>query len=89
MTDTGIKIGPTKEIIVSARDRIVVKTDDFGTVYRITLLNDNQQLAGGFSVEVNSGPGINQGYGRRGLLLSKISGDDKCKYAVFRLMKWP
>jgi hypothetical protein len=41
----------TKEIVVSARDRIVIKTDDFpvGTtelIYRITLLDDNQQMAG-------------------------------------------
>jgi hypothetical protein len=40
----------TKEIVVSARDRIVIKTDDFpvGTtelIYRITLLDDNQQMA--------------------------------------------
>jgi hypothetical protein len=35
-----------------------------------------------FSVEVNSGSYWNKsGYGRRGLF--KISGDDKCKYAVF------
>jgi hypothetical protein len=40
----------TKEVIVSARDRIVIKTDDFpvGTtelIYRITLLDDNQKIA--------------------------------------------
>jgi hypothetical protein len=40
----------TKEIVVSARDRIVIKTDfPVGTtelIYRITLLDDNQQMAG-------------------------------------------
>ncbi len=41
----------TEEITVSARDRIVIKTQDFpeGTtevVYRITLLDKNQQMAG-------------------------------------------
>ena len=41
----------TKEITVSARDKIIVKTDDFpvGTtelIYRITILDENQQLAG-------------------------------------------
>jgi hypothetical protein len=47
------KRATTKEIVVSARDRII-KTDDFpvGTtelIYRITLLDDNQQMAGSFS----------------------------------------
>jgi tetratricopeptide (TPR) repeat protein len=81
----------TKEIIVSARDRIVVKTDDFpiGTtelIYRITLLNDNQQLAGSLVSVLKSIPdptGISQGTAGAVFLLSKISGDDKCKYAVF------
>ena len=41
----------TKEIVVSARDRIVIKSDDLPTgtteiVYRITLLDENQQMAG-------------------------------------------
>jgi hypothetical protein len=39
----------TKEVIVSARDRIVIKTDDFPVttelIYRITLLDDNQKIA--------------------------------------------
>ena len=43
----------TKEIIVSARDRIVLKTEDLpvGTteiVYRITLLDENQQMSNCF-----------------------------------------
>ena len=81
----------TKEIIVSARDRIVVKTDDFpiGTtelIYRITLLDDNQQLAGSLVSVLKSIPdptGISQGSAGAVFLLSKISGDDKCRYAVF------
>jgi len=81
----------TKEVIVSARDRIVVKTDDFpvGTtelIYRITLLDDNQQLAGSLVSVLKSIPdptGISQGSAGAVFLLSKISGDDKCRYAVF------
>jgi hypothetical protein len=81
----------TKEIIVSARDRIVIKTDDFpiGTtelIYRITLLNDNQQMAGSLVSVLKSIPdptGISQGTAGAVFLLSKISGDDECKYAVF------
>jgi tetratricopeptide (TPR) repeat protein len=81
----------TKEIIVSARDRIVIKTDDFpiGTtelIYRITLLDDNQQLAGSLVSVLKSIPdptGISQGSAGAIFLLSKISGEDKCKYAVF------
>lgn len=81
----------TKEIIVSARDRIVVKTDDFpiGTtelIYRITLLDDNQQLAGSLVSVLKSIPdptGISQGSAGAVFLMSKISGDDKCRYAVF------
>jgi tetratricopeptide (TPR) repeat protein len=80
-----------KEIIVSARDRIIIKTDDFpiGTtelIYRITLLDDNQQLAGSLVSVLKSIPdptGISQGSAGAVFLLSKISGDDKCKYAIF------
>jgi hypothetical protein len=48
--DIGTKKEPQQKIVVSARDRIVIKTDDFpvGTtelIYRITLLDDNQQMA--------------------------------------------
>lgn len=81
----------TKEIIVSARDRIIVKTDDFpaGTtelIYRITLLDDNQQMANSLVSVLKSIPdptGISQGSAGAVFLLSKISGDDKCKYAIF------
>lgn len=81
----------TKEIVVSARDRIVFKTEDFpvGTtevVYRITILNENQQLANSLVSVLKSIPdptGISQGSAGAVFLLSKISGDDKCKYAIF------
>ena len=81
----------TKEIIVSARDRIVIKTDDFpiGTtevVYRITLLDENQQMANSLVSVLKAIPdptGISQGSAGAVFLMSKISGADKCKYAIF------
>lgn len=81
----------TKEITLGAGDRIVVKTEDFpkGTtevVYRITTLDDNQQLAGSLVSLLKSIPdpsGISQGSAGAVFIVSKISGDDKCKYAVF------
>ena len=81
----------TEEISVSARDRIVIKTQDFpeGTtevVYRLTLLDKNQQMAGSLVSVLKAIPdptGISQGSAGAVFILSKISGDDKCKYAVF------
>jgi tetratricopeptide (TPR) repeat protein len=81
----------TKEIRVSARDRIVIKTEDLplGTteiVYRITLLDENQQLASSLVSVLKSIPdptGISQGSAGAVFVLSKISGDDKCTYAIF------
>ncbi|PKB18597.1 tetratricopeptide repeat protein [Flavobacterium sp. 5] len=81
----------TKEIKVSARDRIVVQIDDLplGTteiVYRITLLDENQQLASSLVSVLKSIPdptGISQGSAGAVFVLSKISGDDKCTYAIF------
>ena len=80
-----------KEIIVAARDRIVIKTDDFpvGTtelIYRITLLDDNQQLATSLVSVLKAIPdptGISQGSAGAVFLLSKVSGDDKAKYTIF------
>ena len=85
-----------KEIVVSARDRIVIKTEDFpvGTtevVYRITLLDQNQQLANSLVSLLKSIPdptGISQGSAGAVFLLSKISGDDKCRYAIFSNEIW-
>ena len=81
----------TEEISVSARDRIVIKTQDFpeGTtevVYRISLLDKNQQMASSLVSVLKAIPdptGISQGSAGAVFILSKISGDDKCKYAVF------
>jgi tetratricopeptide (TPR) repeat protein len=81
----------TKEINVSARDRIIIKTEDLplGTteiVYRITLLDENQKLASSLVSVLKSIPdptGISQGSAGAVFVLSKISGDDKCTYAIF------
>lgn len=81
----------SKEIIVSARDRIVIKTDDLpiGTtevVFRITLLDGNQQMSSSLVSILKAIPdptGISQGSAGAVFLLSKISGEDKCKYAIF------
>jgi hypothetical protein len=81
----------TKEIILTARDRIVIKTDDFpaGTtelIYRITLLDDNQKIASSLVSLLKAIPdptGISQGSAGAVFLLSRISGDDKSKYAIF------
>ncbi|WP_417941588.1 tetratricopeptide repeat protein [Flavobacterium sp. RS13.1] len=81
----------TKEIIVSAGDRITVKTEDLpvGTtevVYRVTLLDENQQMANSLVNVLKAIPdpyGIGQGSAGAVLLMSKISGDDKCTYALF------
>ncbi|MEO8239359.1 MAG: hypothetical protein ABI576_14745 [Flavobacterium sp.] len=81
----------TKEIIVSARDRITIKTEDLpvGTteiVYRITLLDENQEMANSLVSVLKAIPdptGISQGSAGAVFLMSKISGDDKCTYALF------
>ena len=81
----------TEEVTVSARNRIIIKTQDFpeGTtevVFRITLLDKNQQMAGSLVSVLKSIPdptGISQGSAGAVFILSKISGDDKCKYAIF------
>jgi len=81
----------SKQIIVGAGDRIIVSTEDLpvGTtevVYRITLLDENQQLASSLVSVLKSIPdptGISQGSAGAILLMSKISGEDKCKYAIF------
>ena len=80
-----------QEVTVSARNRIVVKTQDFpeGTtevVFRITLLDKNQQMASSLVSVLKAIPdptGISQGSAGAVFILSKISGEDKCKYAIF------
>jgi len=81
----------TKEIILSAGDRITLKTEDLpvGTteiVYRITLLDENQQMANSLVSVLKAIPdpyGIGQGSAGAVFLMSKISGDDTCTYALF------
>lgn len=81
----------TMEIIVAARDRVVIKTDDFpiGTtelIYRITLLDDNQKMASSLVSVLKSIPdptGISQGAAGTIFLMSRISGEDKCSYGIF------
>lgn len=81
----------TKELVVPAGNRVVVKTQPFpvGTtevVYRITVLDDNQKMANNLGTVLKSIPdpsGISQGSGASLQLLSTISGKDECTYAVF------
>ena len=70
----------TKEISLSAGNRVSVKSEDFpkGTteiIYRITLLDDNQQLATSLVSLLKSVPdpsGISQGSAGAVFLMSKI-----------------
>jgi tetratricopeptide (TPR) repeat protein len=81
----------TKQVVVSARNRILIDTEELpiGTtevVFRITLLDENQQMANSLVSVLKAIPdptGISQGSAGAVLLLSKISGEDKCKYAIF------
>lgn len=85
-------IRTTNETIsLKAGEKKVVKTADFpeGTtevVYRITMLNDNQKLSSSLVSVLKAIPdptGISQGAAGAVFLASTISGDDKCKYAIF------
>lgn len=82
----------TSEIIeLGAGKRKAIKTADFpeGTtevVYRISLLDDNQKITSSLVSVLKAIPdpsGISQGSAGAVFLLSTISGNDKCKYAVF------
>ena len=81
----------SKQVIVSARERIIIPVEELpaGTteiVYRITLLDENQQLSNSLVSILKAIPAptvISQGSAGAVFLLSKISGDDKCKYALF------
>lgn len=78
-------------VTLRAGEKKVVKTADFpeGTteiVYRITLLDDNQKVSSSLVSVLKAIPdptGISQGTAGAVFLLSTISGDDKCKYAIF------
>lgn len=81
----------TKEIKLKAGDRQVVAVTDFPTgttefVYRITVLDENQQLSNNLFSLLKSIPdpsGVSQGAAGGVFLLSKVSGGDKCRYALF------
>jgi len=86
----------SKEISVTAGDRVSVKTEDLPTgtteiVYRITLLDENQEMANSLVSLLKAIPdpsGISQGSAGAVFLMSKVSGDDKCKYAIFSKEKF-
>jgi tetratricopeptide (TPR) repeat protein len=78
-------------ILLEAGKRKVIKTADFpnGTtevVYRISLLDDNQKISSTLVSVLKAIPdpsGISQGAAGTVFLLSTISGEDKCKFALF------
>jgi thioredoxin-like negative regulator of GroEL len=78
-------------IILRAGEKKVIKTADFpeGTteiVYRITILDDNQKVSSSLVSVLKAIPdptGISQGAAGAVFLASTISGDDKCKFAIF------
>lgn len=78
-------------VILNAGKRKIIKTSDFpsGTtevVYRISLLDDNQKISSSLVSLLKSIPdptGISQGTAGAVFLASTISGDDKCKFAIF------
>lgn len=80
-----------KQIVVSARQKIAINSEDFPTgtteiIYRITLLDENQELSSSLVSLLKSIPdptGISQGSAGAVFLLSKIAGTDKCTYAIF------
>ena len=80
-----------RQEVVKARNRIIIASEELPTgttevVFRITLLDENQQMANSLVSVLKAIPdptGISQGSAGAVLLLSKISGEDKCKYAVF------
>ena len=81
----------TKEVTVSAGEKIILKTDDLpvGTtevIYRITLLNENQKLTNSLVSVLKVIPdptGYSQGVAGLLHLTSSVSGDDTCSYAIF------
>lgn len=78
-------------IVLGAGKKKMIKTADFplGTtevVYRISILDDNQKISSSLVSVLKAIPdptGISQGSAGAVFLASTISGDDKCKYAVF------
>jgi tetratricopeptide (TPR) repeat protein len=80
-----------KEIKLCPGCKTWQRTDEFpiGTteiIYRITLLDENQQLSSSLSSVLSVIPdpsGISQGTAGAIKLLSKVSGSDKCKFTIF------
>jgi tetratricopeptide (TPR) repeat protein len=78
-------------VVVKSNEKKLVKTASFpeGTtevVFRVTVLDDNQQLSSSLVSLLKSIPdptGISQGSAGAVFLVSKIAGDDKCTFAVF------
>ncbi|MBC7642112.1 MAG: hypothetical protein H7174_07220 [Flavobacterium sp.] len=85
-----------KQIIVSAGKKIIIESENFpvGTteiVYRISILDENQQLASSLVDVLKSIPdptGISKGSAGAVFLLSKVAGDDKCVYNILTLEKY-
>lgn len=81
----------TETISLRAGEKKYIKSADFpaGTteiVYRFTILDDNQKLSSSLVSVLKAIPdptGISQGTAGALFLLSTISGDDKCTYAIF------
>ena len=78
-------------IALGAGKKKIIKTADFpvGTtevVYRISILDDNQKITSSLVSLLKAIPdptGITQGSAGAIFLATTITGDDKCKYAVF------
>ena len=78
-------------VVLGAGEKKLVKTNNFpeGTtelVFRISLLNDNQKITTSLVSVLKAIPdptGISQGSAGAVLLLSTLTGEDKCKYTVF------
>jgi hypothetical protein len=79
-------------ILLKAGERKAIKSADFpeGTteiVCRVTVLDENQKIASSLVSLLKAIPdpyGIGQGSAGAVFLASTISGDDKCKYAIFK-----
>jgi tetratricopeptide (TPR) repeat protein len=85
----------TKEAVLYPGARYWIRTDELplGTteiVYRITLLDEDQKLISGLADALALIPdpyGISKGSAIALNLFSKISGDDKCYYSIFKNYK--
>ena len=81
----------SETVVLKAGERKIIKTNNLpeGTsevVYRFSILDDNQKITSSLVSVLKAIPdpsGISQGSAGAVLLLSTISGDDKCKYAIF------